>query len=255
MNLTNFSYTTYKNLLRALLKSRVNLCFGDFFIKKHHKENFLILRHDVDFSPEAALQMAEIEAEIGIKATYFVLFSSIFYNLLNEKYIAFPRRLVKMGHEVGLHYDLRALELTGAKNISKIILQENDILTKLAGAEVKSIAMHNPSLSGIDSIQKTKFVNAYDANYTKNIAYFSDSCGAWRDSLVMHLKKNNFPRQMQLLIHPIFWGTTSLSRWEILGRFIQNKKRSLSNSAREIRNMWLKHAGLIEHEKRNSARR
>ena len=41
----------------------------------------MILRHDVDLSLDAALRMAELEAEAGAAATYFLMTRSEFYNL------------------------------------------------------------------------------------------------------------------------------------------------------------------------------
>ena len=41
----------------------------------------LILRHDVDLSLEAAVAMAEVEAEAGAWSTWFLMTRSVFYNL------------------------------------------------------------------------------------------------------------------------------------------------------------------------------
>ena len=41
----------------------------------------LLLRHDVDLSLDAALRMAELEADAGAQATYFLMTGSVFYNL------------------------------------------------------------------------------------------------------------------------------------------------------------------------------
>src|SRR5213075_2207995 len=41
----------------------------------------LLLRHDVDMSLDAALAMAELEAERGVAATYFLMTRGEFYNL------------------------------------------------------------------------------------------------------------------------------------------------------------------------------
>ena len=35
----------------------------------------LFIRHDVDFSPRKAVQMAEIELNSGIQSTYYILLS------------------------------------------------------------------------------------------------------------------------------------------------------------------------------------
>jgi hypothetical protein len=41
----------------------------------------LILRHDVDLSLEAAVEMAAVEAELEVGSTWFLMTRSVFYNL------------------------------------------------------------------------------------------------------------------------------------------------------------------------------
>ena len=48
----------------------------------------LLLRHDVDLSLDAALRMAELEAEAGATATYFLMTESVFYNLASKEGVA-----------------------------------------------------------------------------------------------------------------------------------------------------------------------
>ena len=42
----------------------------------------LLLRHDLDLDLDAGLKMAEIEARLSIKSTYFILLFNNFYNPL-----------------------------------------------------------------------------------------------------------------------------------------------------------------------------
>ena len=63
----------------------------------------LLLRHDVDLSLDAALRMAELEAEAGATATYFLMTESVFYNLASREGTAALDRLRALGHRVGLH--------------------------------------------------------------------------------------------------------------------------------------------------------
>ena len=63
----------------------------------------LILRHDVDLSLDAALRMAQLEAEEGATATYFLMTESIFYNLASPEGVSALARLRELGHRVGLH--------------------------------------------------------------------------------------------------------------------------------------------------------
>ena len=75
----DFSYQGYKNIVKEISVNRRNLCFRDFANGKNDDTgSFFILRHDIDYSPESALTMAEMEAEMGLRASYFILFSSPF---------------------------------------------------------------------------------------------------------------------------------------------------------------------------------
>jgi len=67
------------------------------------RDGDLILRHDVDLSLDAALRMAELEADEGAAATYFLMTESVFYNLGSSEGRAALGRLHELGHRVGLH--------------------------------------------------------------------------------------------------------------------------------------------------------
>ncbi len=43
-------------------------------------QRFAILRHDIDMSPRQALEMAQIEARLGVRTTYTVLLTGKFYS-------------------------------------------------------------------------------------------------------------------------------------------------------------------------------
>jgi hypothetical protein len=63
----------------------------------------VILRHDVDLALDAALRMAELEAEAGAVATYFLMTRSVFYNLASAEGERAVARLRELGHRVGHH--------------------------------------------------------------------------------------------------------------------------------------------------------
>src|SRR5437868_14121160 len=63
----------------------------------------LLLRHDVDLSLDAALTIAELEAEAGAQATYFLMTRSVFYNLSSPEGEQALSRLRELGHRIGLH--------------------------------------------------------------------------------------------------------------------------------------------------------
>ncbi len=47
--------------------------------------------------------MAELEAELGVQATYLLMTESVFYNLASSEGVAAIARLRELGHAVGLH--------------------------------------------------------------------------------------------------------------------------------------------------------
>jgi len=252
MSLDDFTYEAYSELLLKLDKSKENVCFRDF--KKNDKVNlqdFYLVRHDVDFSPEAALAMAQIEADLGIYATYFVLLSSGYYNLLSKDYIAFPKQLVDLGHEVGLHYDGQVLRQFASKNPEQSLHLQAECLFSLTGIQVSSIAMHNPSISGEDPFEATEsYVNAYHKRFTQDINYISDSCGAWRDEALLTIQSEKIKGSLQLLIHPIFWNETSRNRWASLKKLVELKETQIADEAKLIEEVWINHTGRQEHDTR-----
>ena len=63
----------------------------------------VFLRHDIDLSLDAALRMAELEAEMGVQTTYLLMTESVFYNLGSQEGADAIERLRGLGHAVGLH--------------------------------------------------------------------------------------------------------------------------------------------------------
>jgi hypothetical protein len=63
----------------------------------------VVLRHDVDHNLDYAIRLAEWEAERGYRATYYVLPTAWYW--WERSTVPNLRRLVSLGHEVGIHND------------------------------------------------------------------------------------------------------------------------------------------------------
>jgi hypothetical protein len=75
------------------------------------------LRHDIEERFGSGLEMAALEAERGLSATYFILHTARYYANAgwgrarrDESIVAGLRRLQELGHEVGWHNDLVTLQ-------------------------------------------------------------------------------------------------------------------------------------------------
>lgn len=248
--LERFDYTTYGRLLEKLSKGRVNLCFRDFPMMEGLDKYFL-LRHDVEVDPVAALRMAKLEADMGYRATYFILFSAQHYNLLAGPHVDFPRRLVELGHEVGLHYDVQVLSDLNNNDLSLALEIHAELLGRLAGQPVRSIAMHLPSVHGKDPFRHyPRYVNAYDTPFTRRATYLSDSAGAWRNEAVQLLEKGSLPDRVTLLTHPHFWDHHAASREDRWEEHQRRLHRFLDHDLRCRKALWASHKGVSEHDSR-----
>src|SRR4029450_3141715 len=92
-----FSLEHYGELLEAARDGGYRFSYFD-----HSPQNgALFLRHDRALSPHAALRMAELEAELGAVATYFLMTQSVFYNLASHEGRRALNRLRELGHGGG----------------------------------------------------------------------------------------------------------------------------------------------------------
>src|SRR5205814_8684280 len=94
-----FDLEHYRELLAAARAGGYRFAFFD----RDPQPGDLLLRHDVDLALEAAVELAELEAEEGAEATYFLMPESVFYNLQSEVGRRAIERLRELGHRVGLH--------------------------------------------------------------------------------------------------------------------------------------------------------
>ena len=94
----DFTLSTYRTLIETLQQQGFSFLSLNEFISKS-TERFIILRHDVDSLPANSLRFARIEAEIGIKGTYYF---RIVPESFDEKII---KEIYSLGHEVGYHYE------------------------------------------------------------------------------------------------------------------------------------------------------
>ncbi len=248
----NFTIQSYSELLKYFHKSHSYITFSEY--DQLHENNVILLRHDIDYSLQYAYEFAKIEKSLGVKASYFLLFSSPFYNLLDQENIGFARKIVELGHEVGLHYDVNVISNGNGLDPYSLFNLEINLLGNLIGKPIKTIAMHNPSISGEDIFRSTNYINVYDKKFVEDIAYFSDSCAAWRNSFVEHIKRNNFPNRMQLLTHPILWSENELNRYVKLENFLKTKNTETLNQIEVMKSIWKKHSGVIEHDLRESSK-
>jgi hypothetical protein len=198
----DFTLTSYADLITSLMGSGYQISgYAESTVATRH----LVLRHDVDFDLEAALQMADVEAQNGWRGHYFVLLRSEFYNPLSKPSRAALNRLLQLGHEVGLHFDA-ALYEGDEKTLIDAAQQECGMLEDLTGRRVEVYSLHRPATFLLDrELIVPDRINAYGARHFRDIGYCSDSRGAWYHGHPLEHEAVAQGRALQLLTHPIWW--------------------------------------------------
>ena len=162
---------------------------------------FLLIRHDVDITPHAALEMAKLEAAEGVATTYYFRLHAPFYNLMQPACIAIVEEIAALGHEVGLHYEPRFFEERGLDPLPGI---RADLQTfeSLLGRPTQTISQHEPSIGPVLEAISPDHPDAYAPHLVRQIPYFGDSGFHWREGCIC--QKLDLP-QAHTLIHPHSW--------------------------------------------------
>jgi hypothetical protein len=144
----------------------------------------LLLRHDVDLSLPAAVELAELEANRGATATYFLMTESVFYNLASEEGRRALARLRELGHQIGLHAVWPNVEFD--ERFDRVMAWHNP----------DPPYMSAPVDGGVNVMQPPWFTEGH---------YRSDSNQHWRSGCPHDELARGEPEWLQLLTHPEIW--------------------------------------------------
>ena len=183
----------------------------------------LILRHDVDMSVACAVAMGEAEAARGVTATYFVLLRSELYNPWSPGSGDGLRRLIALGHMVGLHFDA-ALYPDDIAQLDRACADECAQLEAIIDRPVTLVSFHRPvpTLRGLDRPIGGRR-HAYEPRFFEAIGYCSDSNGSWfHGHPLAHIAVRE-RRAFQLLTHPVWWVAAGGTASERLDWFLERQ--------------------------------
>lgn len=207
----NYNVAGYCEILMNLKSN--GYIFIDFSELKSRRKKCVLLRHDIDNDVQAAWEMAKIESELGIKATYFFMTRSPLYNLFSRHNDSLVRKILSMGHSLGLHYDQGYDEKRkiDAEESKQQIESECRYLEKAFDTKIAGVSFHQPSerlLSSSEFSLKTR-VNTYDKMSLRGYKYFSDSNRSLNNNFMFeYIERSTLIDEdgnIQLLIHPMWW--------------------------------------------------
>lgn len=245
----DFTIQSYQLLLESLLSQDYSFqTFSEFIEKPFDKS--IVLRHDVDLLPHNSLRFANIQAELGVKGSYY--FRAV-PESWDEEII---KEIAALGHEVGYHYEnLTTHDGDVEKGIADF---ESNLSALRQHTQVKTICMHGSPRSAYDSKDLWKYFSYqdygligepyFDVNFDE-VFYLTDTGRRWdgfkvsvRDKVPQQDQwvKNGFvfhsthdiiaavedgilPDKIMMTFHPQRWNSKKLS-WmkELIMQNIKN---------------------------------
>jgi hypothetical protein len=221
-NKYSFTLAAYRSIVESLLSLDYEVhSFEDAVPEKRH----LILRHDIDMSLSAAVEMARVESSIGVNSTYFILLRSEFYNPWTPKSVKFLSEIEAIGHNIGLHLDA---SLYDESDLEEKAEQEIQLLETLLGHQIKMVSFHRPAPKYVGSDHLIAgHSHAYRPRYIEEIGYCSDSRGGWHHGHPEDHEAVKNGRALQLLTHPLWWITNGQNPQEKLVQYCKDCATSL----------------------------
>jgi hypothetical protein len=177
----DFTLEKYDQLCKAILRLDCPvMTVRDFLAAGQPEDLSIVLRHDVDRGMGAALRMAELEADCGIAATYYVRATPGVF-----KPWALTR-LHELGHEVGYHYEVLAKARGDSKRAMALFRRELKRFRQIV--PVDTISMHGSPLSPWNNLDVWETHDFKDHDVVgdamssidgENVYYFTDTGRSW----------------------------------------------------------------------------
>lgn len=228
----DFTYEKYRELLEAGLANGYTVAtVREYLRRKSLPERLIVVRHDVDRKPANALDMARIEADLGVRTTYY------FRTVGETADPTVVSEIESLGHEVGYHYE--DLDRTDGDMAAAHRSFEAELAGLRELADVDTVCMHGNPLTSHDNRDMWRDghpdLDAYDllgeaylSMDFSDLTYFSDTGRTWRDGALkvkdvppegaekqvqvdatdelVGLLADGEPERLYVLVHPNRWA-------------------------------------------------
>lgn len=235
--LSKFTYTAYKNLIEKFKEEDYSFIgYKGASREILDEKSVVIFRHDIDLCLEKALEMAKIESQANIQATYFFMLTTDHYNVFSKVSTDIINEIIGLKHDVGIHFDLAAYgPAESIARIWELILKEVEIFETWFDETVDVVSFHRPAPFMYDenSVFEIPILHTYLPVFFSQMRYVADSRGVWRFGTPLEQDEFRMRKPIQVLTHPIWWGDEVMNSQQKLENNLDFKKHFLSSSYRK----------------------
>jgi hypothetical protein len=144
------------------------------------------------------------------------------------------RRILELGHDLGLHYDAALFERLNLDPLATAKAQI-DLFEAFFQTRIHAMSSHMPMRSG-KTFSIPGVIDTYDPMYLTEMKYISDSTQSWREGVVTeNLAKYN---HIHLLTHEYIWHPGSWDWSALLFVEVQDKFQRAWKRAENFINMY-----------------
>ena len=256
----DFTLRAYRLLLEAFQRNGYRFQTFEEMMTRPADGKTVVMRHDVDEKAWNALKMAQLENELGVRATYF-------FRIVKQSNVPeVIRQIVALGHEVGYHYEDLALA-EGDDALAIKSFEEN--LNYFRGYyPVKSVCMHGSSTSKYDNrlLWKNHALSDFglvgepylSVDFEK-VFYMTDTGYAWdggkfatRDVVESHydlsfhttqqimdcIDQGRFPEQSLVLAHTLWTNNVFQWNWLHFREFARNRVKLMAKNNKFVAKVY-----------------
>ncbi len=262
----DFTIRKYRQFLNILLgKGYYFVTFEQYCDFRDRGEalpdRYIIMRHDVEALPENSYAFAQIEHELGIKASYY------FRVMPKSNQPEYIRAIAALGHEIGYHYEDMAIYNGNVEQAYSHFQEQLQYFRQFY--PVRTICMHGAPTSKWDGRELWKHYNYqslgvigepyFDVDFS-DVFYLTDTGRCWdgykvsvrdkipvcqdewvKQGLVYHTtddviraaEQGTLPARIMITTHPQRW-TNNTFAWckELLMQSLKNIVKRLLIAAR-----------------------
>ena len=258
----DFTLKSYQSLLEAFQRNGYRFLTFEELMTMPVEGKTVVMRHDVDEKAYNALKMAQLENKLGIRATYF-------FRIVKQSNVSeVIEQIVKLGHEVGYHYEDLALAEGDEEKAVESFLHNLAYFRQFY--PVRSVCMHGSSTSKYDNrlLWKNRQLSDFglvgepylSVDFEK-VFYMTDTGYAWdggkyatrdivenhfgltfhsTDQIVECLDKGAFPEQALVLAHTLW--SERYGQWLSLHvrEFMRNNVKLLAQKNKGVAKLYKK---------------
>lgn len=225
----DFTLANYERLVVLAVEKGYNfISYTDEFIENRKD---MLWRHDVEFEPDVALKMAEIEHKYSVKATYFFQIHSPFYNIFDKHYTDVFHKIYALGHDVGLHFDSHFYGINDEAQLNKYIELDRTYFEAVMCVKIKTYSFHNttPFTQSCLKPMYGGLINVYSSHFKEKYSYCGDSLGYWRFDRLEEVLNDDNIQHLQVLTHDANWTEEVLSPRKRVRKFVYDKAEKMYN--------------------------